>query len=948
MRLRIVGLLGFWLLAGLTSLAQAQVPSDYYVKTGITGAQTQIDTNHTSSFTIFSQSSLSFAGGLFTMKAGSATSAPITFKLYDSAAKTTLLTETTYTNTAAFCSAHGGNCQSFIETPFTFSSPVSLLAGKAYFAELTSVAPDVQSRAYFIKGAQSCYIATAKGTTVPSSQCSFAVEDTSGSAPPPPELRIAKQGPETVTADKAFTYTLTVLNDGTGPASGATIKDQLPAGLTYGSLSGADWSCSAAGNPALLTCQYAAAIASGAQSSPLLISVTPDGSEPSMVNWASVDPTGGNLPSDPSDANCSEAETQDGICATVVTALKPKDEPYLSVDIDDPEPDPEPGEETVYTITVENDGDDDAPGDSHVYVDIPDGTDFDETKTNDESPAWSCQEDGSIVDCERSGDPIPPTDPDDPSGEDQIHIVIDIPEDIPEGTTLDIEVYVDRSGDEIPEIPDNCSATATIDCKENDWTIGVDGYEIAKSQPVPPLRVGEHSIYTIAITTTGENVSTDVKDQLPEGMTLVGVTGEGWTCSASAKGLITCNKKISSGKPEKIQVEVAVEASINADTLTNYASVGAEGAAPKPGPECNSVESCAASRATVEDVREKISEVVENDVEAYLETRLDRIVSALDQDSRLRRFRDTECGLSKSASMSGEATSQQANLGGSASASLKGFIVPTADAVTPQTCGSLNIWSSLDISHVSGDDSAWSSTGLATIGAEYLITETLLAGVRLSLDYTDTSLGNVSEANSSFDGFGWFAGPYISAEILRNVFLDGFVGYGTSWNSYSGHYAKLDLDGNFDTQRVLGYLNVSGEYEAGAVSFSPLLGVSYASEWSDSFDVHNEQVGSAHVSGQDAQLGRLTSQLEVTYGLIKEADSLLEVFLVPQVTYDFARDGGDEVDALLGGSDWRGGINGGFRYDEGRFGANLTVGYDGIGVSDWSAYSGELQLSYVW
>jgi uncharacterized repeat protein (TIGR01451 family) len=153
---------------------------------------------------------------------------------------------------------------------------------------------------------------------------------------------------------------------------------------------------------------------------------------------------------------------------------------------------------------------------------------------------------------ERSGDPIPPTDPDDPSGEDQIHIVIDIPEDIPEGTTLDIEVYVDRSGDEIPEIPDNCSATATIDCKENDWTIGVDGYEIAKSQPVPPLRVGEHSIYTIAVTTTGENVSTDVKDQLPEGMTLVGVTGDGWTCSASAKGLITCNKKISSGKPEKI------------------------------------------------------------------------------------------------------------------------------------------------------------------------------------------------------------------------------------------------------------------------------------------------------------------------------------------------------------------------------------------------------------
>ena len=59
----LAAVLAFLLAAG--SAARAE---DFYVKTGQTGAQTQIDVAHTSSFTFQPSAATSFAGGIFTMK----------------------------------------------------------------------------------------------------------------------------------------------------------------------------------------------------------------------------------------------------------------------------------------------------------------------------------------------------------------------------------------------------------------------------------------------------------------------------------------------------------------------------------------------------------------------------------------------------------------------------------------------------------------------------------------------------------------------------------------------------------------------------------------------------------------------------------------------------------------------------------------------------------------
>jgi hypothetical protein len=69
-------------LATICLFAARGQASVYYFSTDITGAQTQIDVNHTSMWVTTPGGNVDILGGIFTMKAGSNTSADITFSLY--------------------------------------------------------------------------------------------------------------------------------------------------------------------------------------------------------------------------------------------------------------------------------------------------------------------------------------------------------------------------------------------------------------------------------------------------------------------------------------------------------------------------------------------------------------------------------------------------------------------------------------------------------------------------------------------------------------------------------------------------------------------------------------------------------------------------------------------------------------------------------------------------
>lgn len=134
-----------------TAAPAAAVP--YFITTGQAGAQTQIDVNHTSTWSINSSVTFDLGGGDFKMKdGGNSTVADIVLTLYSglSANPLNILAQITLTN-AQFDTAHGGNPQSFLNVPFHFSSPFTLAANTDYFVALTSIAVDTQSTAYFIK-----------------------------------------------------------------------------------------------------------------------------------------------------------------------------------------------------------------------------------------------------------------------------------------------------------------------------------------------------------------------------------------------------------------------------------------------------------------------------------------------------------------------------------------------------------------------------------------------------------------------------------------------------------------------------------------------------------------------------------------------------------------------------------------------------------------------------
>lgn len=119
------------------------------VSTDITGAQTQIDIDHTSSWTFSPTVAWSLKGGTFVMKDGSQTAASLVLSLYENGG-TTAVTSLTLTN-ADFHTQNTSD-QSFSDVSFFFDPLFTLNAGSSYTLKLTSTAVDAQSKAYFIKG----------------------------------------------------------------------------------------------------------------------------------------------------------------------------------------------------------------------------------------------------------------------------------------------------------------------------------------------------------------------------------------------------------------------------------------------------------------------------------------------------------------------------------------------------------------------------------------------------------------------------------------------------------------------------------------------------------------------------------------------------------------------------------------------------------------------------
>jgi uncharacterized repeat protein (TIGR01451 family) len=104
-----------------------------------------------------------------------------------------------------------------------------------------------------------------------------------------PDLEVVKTGPDSVAVGSSISWSITVTNNGNAPATSVVLTDELPAGLTPGTVTAAGWTCSGTTS---LSCTLDSALAPDGSASLTVTAGVPAGYVPDSVsNTAMVGPT---------------------------------------------------------------------------------------------------------------------------------------------------------------------------------------------------------------------------------------------------------------------------------------------------------------------------------------------------------------------------------------------------------------------------------------------------------------------------------------------------------------------------------------------------------------------------------------------------------------------------------------------------------------------------------
>jgi len=329
-------------------------------------------------------------------------------------------------------------------------------------------------------------------------------------------VRLTKTADDTdpVVAGTSTSFTLTVRNEGPSDADSVRVVDDLPAGLTATAASGDGWDCDVAGTQVVCTRDTLAATESGTTTSTIDVtarvgSAVPDGT--TLTNEARVSTS---TPGDDPDDDADEADV-DVVAHADLSLTKTHDaadEPAIA------------GQDATFDIDVHNAGPSVALGPFTVVDTLPSGT----TYVSSDGP-WTCTPaaDGETVTCVLSDVAALAADAHAP------------------GLSITVSVDADDQRDAITNTATVSSATTdpTPDDNTDDDTFPVARLADLSVTKVhdAPARVGDELTWTIGVTNAGPSDAAGVtlRDSLPDGVTFVSATGDGWDCTVD-DGVVTC------------------------------------------------------------------------------------------------------------------------------------------------------------------------------------------------------------------------------------------------------------------------------------------------------------------------------------------------------------------------------------------------------------------------
>lgn len=351
------------------------------------------------------------------------------------------------------------------------------------------------------------------------------------------DLSIMKSAsPDPIPPGSTLTYTLSINNAGPDSAEDPVIVDTLPAGVTFQSADGVDWTCNE--EAGTVTCTRSTLELGEAPD--VTVVVLAPATSGLITNHATVT------------ATTFDTATDNNTDTTTSTVGSGADLSLSKTGLPDPV---SPGGLLTYTLSVINTGPDESV-DLSVIDHLPSGVHFQSAS----GPGWDCEENDGTVTCTRASQPVG-----------------NAPEII-------IEVLAPSINDVISNVASVSALSYDPDLTNNDNSaspvvteVREDLADLSLSMTGTPdtVTAGGMITYTISVTNHGteDAASIEVTDPFPSGATIHSALGAEWTCGETG-GILTCTREsLPVGDMSDIVIEVI--APVTPGIISNIASVSA-------------------------------------------------------------------------------------------------------------------------------------------------------------------------------------------------------------------------------------------------------------------------------------------------------------------------------------------------------------------------------------